>query len=306
MKVVTLVFSESGCRRHGHLQCPVRPAAAPAFTLIELLVVIAIIAILAALLLPVLGKAKVRAQGIQCMSNTKQLTLGWIMYAGDNGDRLIDYRYWIDGSMDWSASPANTNISLLIGGGPTNLMAAYVKSPGVYKCPGDIYKSPANPGPRVRSVSMNGALGGGSSGPTVEGDAGQGRQYYGTGGGVNQDANKMSDLLRPGDVFVILDEQADSINDGAFMFNPGYLQGQEHWRDLPASYHNNAGSFSFADGHSEIHRWMEVRPPNGIPNTVYPVQYISTGGNSANAPWGKVNQGVNRDYEWMDDHMPYK
>jgi prepilin-type processing-associated H-X9-DG protein len=135
----------------------------------------------------------------------------------------------------------------------------------------------------------------------VQGTSPDNRQYFGSSSssvGVKKDANKTSDLSRPVDVFVILDEQADSINDAAFMHDPGYTQGQERWRDLPASYHNRAGSFSFADGHSEIHKWLD-------PRTVQAVRYFDDGGNSANAYWSG-NLSYSKDYEWMDDHMPYK
>jgi len=69
-----------------------------AFTLIELLVVIAIIAILAAMLLPALGRAKLKATGVVCLNNEKQLLMAVVMYAGDHEDYIIPSVFTVNGS----------------------------------------------------------------------------------------------------------------------------------------------------------------------------------------------------------------
>lgn len=175
-------------------------------------------------------------------------------------------------------------------------MANYVKSAGVYKCPSDTMQKT---GTRSRSLAMNGALAGrAGSGPVVQGHNPPDHSYYGSGAnGAGGPARKMNHLQTPGvsDVFVFLDEHADSINDGTFMHDPGYPQGAEHWRDLPASYHRGAGSFSFADGHSEIHKWSGMQFGPGS----YPVLMDGT------LPWKTPTLSFHRDYEWLQDRMPY-
>jgi len=252
------------------------------FTLIELLVVIAIIAILAAMLLPALSKAKVKAQGISCINNLKQLQLGWLMYSGDNSDKVCQNANnsagniaptpyalgfqvgqpnasWVLG--DVSSGLPSTNVDWIKNG----LLWSYVNGLGVYKCPADHKLAVPKGPPTIRSMSMNSWLG-----PLPN-------QYQDN---LYRQFKKQGDIVKPTDIWVFIDENPASINDGFFLEDP--LSYKTEWVDIPATYHNKAGGMSFADGHAIIRKWTD---PKILANPPNPANFNPMTPGNGDLPW---------------------
>jgi hypothetical protein len=259
------------------------------FTIRDLLGLLAVTAFLLVILLSSLAAARPDTAASRCMNNLRQLGAAWSMYLDDNRGWLVWNRdggnagkaagmeSWVGGWMDFTWSTDNTNRSLLIDHthNPYGaFLGPYLKTASVFKCPADVSTSPANEGlfSRVRSVSMNNCAGRG--GRLWSGPISRFTLYQ-----------QASQIRMPSSIFVLLDEHPDSINDGCFMTDPDT---RYQLIDFPGSYHQAAGSFAFADGHTEFHRWQD---PRTLPAFVNGVELMLN-----------INMAGDADIDWLQAH----
>ena len=237
-----------------------------AFTLIELLVVIAIIAILAAMLLPMLAKAKAQAQIINCLGNLKQLQVCWHLYIDDYRDVLPPndsiYNFnmgnpnsgTFDQQISWCQGSArtDTNTAALEKG----LLYSYNRQPGIYHCPADLSTVDGHPSIyRNRSYNMSQSVNG--LGLLVDPTSGYPVD-------VNQRCfMKYSSITNPAPsgLFVFIDENADTLYDAQFGHPMANDPSSSDWWDMPSDRHIHGGDLSFADGHVERWKWKASKSP---------------------------------------------
>jgi len=288
------------------------PGEKDGFTLGDLVAVLAMVSILAVIILPLLFRGRLIGQRGACVNDLHQIQNGWILYNNEN-DGNFPYNVsgpictninWVANYENYAETSTSTNGQLMVNS-PNSQLAPFEPNYKLYRCPADrscagnsttgpYYNGLAGP-PRVRSYSMSAAVGGNTNGTAT----GQGT-WLGSlsdSGTVNQPEawtvylrqNMVVGAITPADLIVLVDEDPDSINDGNWAFNMPTGETTD-WIDKPTTLHGNAGNFSYADGHAEIHPW---RAAGQIPPVMYQLQL---GGMASNVP-------RNPDIPWVASHI---
>jgi prepilin-type processing-associated H-X9-DG protein len=250
--------------------------AGAGFSQVDLLTVIGVLVLLVLLLTPALARTRKTEQAFQCRNNLRQLLHGFQMYADDQSGTLPNCYYWVHGVLDYNANNRdNTNLDYLMNGE----LGPYLKNPAAYKCPADqgLVREGGVYMPRARNLSMSQAF-------TDPSKPGAGSYVSNT----NRHYSKVADMVlpAPANLWVMVDENPDSVNDAAFavVMEPyGAL-----WQDGPSVWHEGGCGFAFADGHSMTKKWTDARTM-GMSVTYAPF----------NHGW---YQAKNPDIMWLQDH----
>jgi prepilin-type processing-associated H-X9-DG protein len=218
--------------------------------------VIAIIAILAAMLLPALSRAKLKGMQALCLSNQRQLVLGWRMYMDDNGDKMMFLEESTTKGIPWRYNvppvlpPANPDItaymiSYEVAGYNQGTMVKYAPNANVIHCPGDLRSSrtPLNTDPATSQFSYGSYSG-------VDGLNGNG--FY---GGI---IDKGSELRHPSNMILFVEENDPrGENLGTWLFKAAPAPFPASFGDSPAVFHGSSSTFSWCDGHATARKWVD-------------------------------------------------